>query len=73
MTIAEFKAWLEGYSANMGAAPTAEQWAAIKAKLDRLKVVSDPVWPLHRQIYNAPPMRGCPSYIDNKTVPLRAH
>jgi hypothetical protein len=34
MTLNEFKAWLEGFEAGMGGnPPTAEQWAAIKAKL----------------------------------------
>lgn len=34
MTIAEFKAWLDGFEAAMDRAPTAAQWAAIKAKLN---------------------------------------
>lgn len=33
MTLAEFKAWLEGFEASVSGAPTADQWAAIKAKL----------------------------------------
>lgn len=35
MTLAEFKAWLEGYSASFkDGAPNAEQWAEIKRRLD---------------------------------------
>lgn len=33
MTLQEFKAWLDGFSDAMGDAPTAHQWAKIKAKL----------------------------------------
>lgn len=33
MTVSEFRAWLDGYSAVIGDAPTADQWATIKAKL----------------------------------------
>jgi hypothetical protein len=33
MTLAEFKAWLEGYSEAIGEAPNAEQWKRIQAKL----------------------------------------
>lgn len=50
MTIAEFKAWLEGYSASMGAAPTAEQWDAIRKKID---------WLTDAPVY-------CPPYRPNK-------
>ena len=40
MTIGEFRAWLEGYSASIGDAPTPEQWAAIKAKLKMVGTLS---------------------------------
>lgn len=34
MTLAEFKAWLDGYSASFtDGAPNAEQWAVISEKL----------------------------------------
>lgn len=33
MTLSEFKAWLEGFEAAMGDAPTSDQWGKIKAKL----------------------------------------
>jgi len=36
MTIAEFKAWLEGFGEAMSGPPTAEQWATIKTKLGRV-------------------------------------
>lgn len=42
MTIAEFQAWLDGYSASFGDAPNAEQWAKIKGKIATLAVVVMP-------------------------------
>jgi len=37
VTVSEFKAWLEGFEEAMGGKPpSAEQWAAIKAKLGRV-------------------------------------
>jgi hypothetical protein len=42
MTIAEFQAWLDGYSASFGDAPNAEQWAKIKGKIATLAVVAVP-------------------------------
>lgn len=77
MTIAEFKAWLEGFSEAMSGAPTAEQWATIKKKIAALQAVS--VEPLHgykwRELPKPSPWWKCPSprYDDNQTVPLRAH
>lgn len=34
MTIAEFKAWMDGYSIAIIDAPTPDQWVMIKRKLD---------------------------------------
>lgn len=39
MTLAEFNAWLDGYSESFGDAPTAEQWAKIRAKLAEVRFV----------------------------------
>jgi hypothetical protein len=40
MSLNEFKAWLEGFEAAMnGNPPSAEQWAAIKAKLAKVEAV----------------------------------
>jgi len=37
VTVAEFRAWLEGFEEAMGGKPpTAEQWKAIKSKLARV-------------------------------------
>jgi hypothetical protein len=36
MTIAEFRAWLEGYEASFDGAPSPEQFATIKDKLSRV-------------------------------------
>lgn len=40
MTLAEFKAWLEGYESAIGATPDAEQWAKIKERLATVVAVS---------------------------------
>ncbi len=32
----EFKAWIDGFSQAVGDAPTAEQWALVKAKVNEL-------------------------------------
>lgn len=37
MTVAEFKAWLDGFEASVMGAPTEEQWAKIKAKIGAIK------------------------------------
>ena len=37
MTIAEFKAWLEGFAASIDGAPDKEQWAEIKKKIVSLR------------------------------------
>lgn len=37
MTIAEFKAWLDGFGAAMNGTPTEEQWKTIKAKIAMLR------------------------------------
>lgn len=75
MTIAEFKAWLEGFEAAMSGAPTPEQWAAIKAKIATVRGDGQP-----KVTYRLP--AGTPAspwrepnvfYNDDRTVPLRAH
>ncbi len=37
MTLGEFKAWLDGFSAAINGAPTAEQWATIREKLGEVQ------------------------------------
>lgn len=37
MNLSEFKAWFEGYTENMKDAPTAKQWARIKARVAEIK------------------------------------
>ena len=39
MTLSEFKAWLDGFSAAIEGAPSPDQWAAIRAKLDTVEAV----------------------------------
>lgn len=40
MTLAEFKAWLEGFKEAMGDAPTPEQWQKVLAKLQGVQPLS---------------------------------
>lgn len=54
MTLSEFKAWFEGFSEGIDAAPTADQFAKIKAKVAKIDgtVTTYPVfvdlwWPRH--------------------------
>ena len=75
MTLAEFKAWLEGFESAIGAAPDAEQWAKIKARLDTVVAITpsqpwpaqrDTIWPhTDRVRYASPPTTW--------TVPAWAH
>lgn len=70
MTIAEFKAWLEGFEAAMGNAPTEDQWATIKAKIAQLRETAG--LPGGYRPYKWPPDdRTAPLFTWN--VPLRAH
>lgn len=42
MTLAEFKAWIDGLQAGLaGNSPTPEQWETIKAKLNTVSVDVD--------------------------------
>lgn len=64
MTIAEFQAWLDGYSASFGDAPNAEQWAKIKEKIAdlaivRLPDVRGPMLPWIDVPYSLPRNAGC--------------
>lgn len=34
MTLGEFKAWLDGYAEGFDGAPTPEQWAKVREKLE---------------------------------------
>ena len=40
MTLAEFKAWLEGFKEAMGDAPTPEQWQKVLAKMETVREAS---------------------------------
>jgi len=48
MTLAEFKSWLDGFSEAMGDAPTAAQWAKIKAKIEAVNAAPINLQPIHR-------------------------
>lgn len=59
MTLAEFKAWFEGFTEEMDAAPTSKQWKRIKARVAQIDGVAvtrevvyrDKYWPT--QIYGS--------------------
>lgn len=70
MTIAEFKAWLEGFEAALNGAPTEDQWATIKAKIAQLREVH--IDPLHAK-YRRTTWWECPPMLNDRTVPLHAH
>lgn len=40
MTLAEFKAWFEGFTEDMDEAPTKKQWARIKARVKEIDGVT---------------------------------
>ena len=42
MTMAEFKAWFDGYSEAIGDVPTPEQWERIKEKIASVYPVVNP-------------------------------
>lgn len=56
MTLNEFRAWFDGFSEAIGDAPTPEQWAKIKAKVNGL----GPLAGLAGLIPQTPP--GSPGY-----------
>lgn len=71
MTIAEFKAWLEGFETALTGAPTPEQWEAIKAKIAQLRGVDVQPLPVN---YRHPTWWECPpATMNDRTIPLRAH
>ena len=41
MTIAEFKAWLEGFKEAVGDAPTPDQWQKVLAKLEDVQPLAN--------------------------------
>lgn len=48
MTLAEFKAWLDGFNNGVGDAPTKEQWHLIQEKISEIRenyIPNLPVYP----------------------------
>lgn len=57
MTLNEFRAWLEGFEASFtGGVPNAEQWKAIKAKIE--KTATTTAVPNNRPFSPLTPPRG---------------
>lgn len=47
MTLAEFKAWFEGYTEGMDSTPSVKQWDRIKARvkeIDGMTIIQTPVY-----------------------------
>lgn len=63
MTINEFRAWLAGFSEAIGEAPTPEQWAKIKAKLEHIQEAHIVPWP------STAPTQPVPPYAPPQTIP----
>ncbi len=42
MTIAEFRAWFEGYTENISDKPSAAQWERIKERVN--EITPQPIW-----------------------------
>lgn len=60
MTLAEFKAWFEGFSETMEAAPNEKQWERIKARV--AEISSAPIsYPVYVDRYVEPYRRYWPS------------
>lgn len=69
MSLNEFKAWLEGFEASFAnGVPTAEQWAAVKAKLVKVEIIKVPAATVY-QGFRDP---FSPRWSDDQTVPLVA-
>lgn len=75
MTLAEFKAWFEGFTETLEAAPNEKQWARIKARVAEIDgaVTTYPVFvdryiPPYRRWYDgvwlSGPIVGCGSSLD---------
>ena len=63
MTLAEFKAWFDGYTENVDKQPTQKQWARIKDRVAEIdgtavteRVYIDRYWPIYRQPYFGSPV-----------------
>ena len=62
MTLAEFKAWFEGYAENIEGAPSAKQWKLIKARVKEIdgekiteRMFIDRYWPTTWPRYDMTP------------------
>ena len=69
MTLAEFKAWFEGFTEGFGGAPSDAQWTRIKARVKEIDgtaitqtVFVDRYWPTYyreyRPYYSGTPLGG---------------
>jgi hypothetical protein len=55
MNTSEFKAWFEGFTEGVDRAPTAKQWARIKARVEEIKDTPTPAAVFYRDYW---PYRG---------------
>ena len=70
MTLAEFKAWLEGFSASFdGGTPSAEQWAEVQRRLaDVQPLIFAPYLPRPQDTMTRPLEVIRPYFVDSPTV-----
>ena len=77
MTLAEFKAWFEGFTEGMDAAPNADQWERIKARVKEIDgtAISYPVfidryWPRrYRDVEPWQPYWSCTTAVSGTAMP----
>jgi hypothetical protein len=60
MTLAEFKAWFEGFTEGMAAAPDEDQWKRIKARVAEINGAATP-YPIFVDRYVEPYRRYWPN------------
>jgi|SRR5882672_2013799 len=80
MTLAEFKAWFEGFTEEMDEAPSKKQWERIKKRVkeidgvtvtERVFVDRYQYWPRPHPHNWVQPMNQYQSAMQNKSPPLR--
>jgi hypothetical protein len=75
MTLQEFKAWFEGFTEDMSAAPSKKQWERIKKRVKEIDgsavtypVFVDRYWP---HVYPSWPSVGTTGHISSGTAQLQ--
>lgn len=72
MTPQEFKAWFDGYTEALDAAPTEKQWKRIKAQVAKIDNVPLNIHTIYRD-YPRWSCNGWPYYVSNTMAASGAH